>query len=302
MKKLGLWIFLLAQILTSMCYAQSMVTTKQDTKKSFVLAGSFPDYFPISEVVKERSFPVLNTVFNDAMEQFAEVGNFKVEYSTETDYEKTLINLRQGQTDILLGMYYDTKMYRGLEYIYPAVLNNPVHLIVVAQNQDLISSSEDLLKYKGTYIKTEYFSDYMLKNFKNNNITASDSVMDAYKKLLTGEVDYIIGSYYYNYVKVCELGLKNYVTFSRSALWNMPLFIGVSKASKYYKRISSILKKLAVDDKFTASINNALIAKVKQAEVDAQGVVPPSFVREQKQGELTPADQREQNKEQAVEE
>ena len=74
----------------------------------------------------------------------------------------------------------------------------------------------------------------------------------------------------------------------------MPIFLGVSKASKYYKKISSILRKLAVDDKFTASINQSLVSTVKEAEVKYQGVVPPSFVKEQ-QGALTPADEMLQN-------
>lgn len=296
MKKICLLIGLMIQILPTICWSQSLVSMRKDSAKTAVTASSFSDYFPISEVVIREGYPAYDMVFDGAMEQFSKVGNFSVQYNAEKDYRKVLMNIRQGKTDILLGMYHDTKIYRGIEYIYPAILNNPVYLIVAPHNQHLISSSEDLIKYKGTYAEEEHFSDYMLNNFKNNKITASPTSFEAYKKLLTGEVDYIIGSYYYNYAKVCELGLKNYVSFSQSALWNMPLFLGVSKASKNYKKIGSILKKLATDDKFSASINEALKSKVKEAEIKYQGVVPPSFVREAKPGELTPADEMEKSK------
>lgn len=294
MKKFYLFLVVLLQFFPTISFGQSMVTNKQDGRKAFIMAASFPDYFPIASLVTSGNSPHLETVFDDAVDDLSQVGNFDIKYSFESDYDNIIMSVKQGKIDILLGMYYDTKKYKNIEYIYPAVLNNPVYLIVTPQNRSLISSSEDLKNFKGTYIAGEHFSDYMLNNFKVNNIVATDSAFEAYKKLLTGEVDYIIGSYYYNYVKVCELGLKNYVAFSQSALWNMPIFLGVSKASKYYKKISSILRKLAVDDKFTASINQSLVSTVKEAEVKYQGVVPPSFVKEQ-QGALTPADEMLQN-------
>ena len=93
--------------------------------------------------------------------------------------------------------------------------------------QSTIGSYEDLKKLKGIYVSQEYFSDYVLERFSDLNITSVDSVEDAYEKLFLGQVDYIVGSYYYQYVAAIQNGVKNYLSFSKKPIWHMPMFIGI---------------------------------------------------------------------------
>lgn len=290
MKKICFFILLIMQFVPAWCGAQTMVTTKMSSSVKSIKLTSFPDYAPISYVAEDdRGHDYLRTIFNEPLQEFAQLGNFKLEYNVMEDYDNAVSMVRRGELDVLLGIYYGTKKYEGLEYIYPAVLNNPVNVIMMPQNTAKVKNTEDLKALKGVYSQEEYFSDYMLKNFASFNIKPVESTLAAYEKLFTGEVDYIVGTYYYNYVKACEFGLKNYVSFSQMAMWSMPMFIGVSKTAPDYKRISALLKKAVTKPEFLQKLNIALKAEVKKIELNSQGVVPPEFVR--KGAELTPADE-----------
>ena len=290
MKKV-LWMLLfLLQILPSGVSARSIVTNKKESRTSTINITSFPDYFPIAYTAKEGNNDVLGTIFAPAMKQIAMAGNLEFKYVLKKNYDEAVTDVRRGEIEILLGMYYGTIQYSGLEYIFPAVLNNPVYIIMRPENIDKVSKPEDLKNLRGLYIAQEYFSDYMRDNFKNYNIKPIKTALEAYEKLFTGEADYIAGGYYYNYAEICRLGLRDYVSFSKSALWNMPLFIGVSKASRQHAKIGKLLKQFAADEKFQQSINDTLKELIYRVEVESQGVVPPMFVKNE-DGTKTPADE-----------
>ena len=73
------------------------------------------------------------------------------------------------------------------------------------------------------------------------------------------------------------------------------MFLGVSKTSPDYKRISALLKKTVAQPDFALKLNNALKAEVKSIELKSQGVVPPEFVRKSTDADVTPADEETNN-------
>lgn len=290
--KTFLFIFaVIFSIIPPLVYAQSLVTDKVNTNKTFVTITSFPDYFPISHIVKQDGYDVLETIFNRSLKVLEKSDNFELSFVAQRDYNKAISEVRRGKTDVILGMYYATKIYSGLDYIFPAVLNNPVHVVMLPETEAQVSKVEDLQKLRGVYNRQEHFSDYVIKNFQDLGVAAVEDATEGYRKLFSGEVDYLVGSYYYNYVTVCELGLKGYVTFSKQALWNMPMFIGVSKSSKNHKKVGMSLKKIVTDKEFVQQINESLRDIIAQTEIDTQGIVPPDFVKKDSRGILTPAEE-----------
>ena len=302
MKKLYFIGLCLLQMIASDAFAQSIVTQRDSEKLIPISATSFPDYFPIAYGSDQGSYSKLFSIFAPAMEKVAKSGNYKIEYILNQNYTDAISSVRRGEVDVLLGMYYATKQYSGLEYIYPAVLNNPVYIMMLPHNIAKVSKPEDLKNLRGVYIKAEYFSDYMLSNFKNYHMQAEETALKAYEKLFTGEADYIAGSYYYNYAEICRQGLRDYVSFSKAPLWNMPMFIGVSKASRQHVKVSKILKKYAADNTFRQMISNTLKELVQKTERESQGVVPPMFVKKTAADEKTPADEQIQTTEPLLEE
>ncbi len=276
-------------------YAQFMVTEEKSQSKINLIYSSFPDYAPIGYFYtpkKNRGYLV--TIFTDALQKLATKSNWNLIGENYDSLQSAKKAFERGELDLFLGNYYDdTEQKRYADYIYPAVLNNPIHVIILPHNQDKIKKTEDLKNLKGVYVATEYFSGYMLNNFKNYNISPAASALEAYEKLFTEQIDYIIGSYYYNYVQASLLGLKNEVAFSKAALWNMPLFLVVSKASRYNERIKRALSKYVMRPEFKNMVEESLREKVKEFEILGQSVVPPSFVREQTAEDITPADMKE---------
>lgn len=273
--------------------AQIVVTSKDDEgQKRQIMATSFPDYEPFSvTTAKGTSGDELHTVFDDAFKLFSEEN--RLEYLTVSypSYQEAVNMVRQGETDILLGSYYGSKIYSGLEYVYPAVLHNPIHVVMLPDQISKISAVDDLSKLRGIYIQSEYFSDYMLQNFKNYNISSVPTPYEAYEQLFTGKIDYIIGSYYFNYVYALKTGLKDYVAFSKSTLWNMPLFVSVSKASKRGISIKNALTRFFEKGTFSQAVSKALEDYIHQLENQSIGIVPPKFVRLESLNEQTPADE-----------
>lgn len=295
MKKFWLVLFFLLPLIPGLVSAQSMVSDKKSSRRVYLKLTSFPEYYPFSFTEKQGQTKELQTVFTDGINLFAKTGDYQLTYEAITDYDKAVADVRRGEIDILLGMYYDTKLYAGLEYLYPAAMNNPVHVAMLPQNISKVAAVEDLKSLRGLYIEKEYFSDYMINNFKRYNIKPVENAFKAYEQLFTGQADYVVGSYYHNYAEVCRLGLKDYVAFSKNPLWNMPLFIGVSKASRSHNRLNVLLKRFMATEPFKQSIGESLKRFLRDMEIQTQGVVPPKFVRAESLSEQTPADEMAKN-------
>jgi ABC-type amino acid transport substrate-binding protein len=272
--------------------AQQMVTAVPDGREKLITVTSFPDYFPFAEIQNPASRDMqLVTVFDSALKLLSKQRAYAVSNTAYGDYQEAVNAVRQGQTDIILGIYTMSKLYSGLEYIYPAALNNPIHVVLRRGEGTRVKSEADLKNLKGVYVRSEYFSDYMLKNFDSYNLSSLASPDEAYEQLLTGKIDYIIGSYYFNYAYAVRHGLQAYLDFSKQALWNMPLFIGVSKAGGSYRTLVNALNRLMTDSEFTSVLSQSLKQAIQQTEAESVGVVPPKYVRSESINELTPADE-----------
>lgn len=290
MKKFWLTILLILTWFLQTASAQYMVdTSNKNGIKRHISVTSFPDYFPFSELTDSPKG--LNTIFNDGLKLFEQEGNYEVEYRRFEKHSEAIQSVRQGKTEILLGAYYSTHQYSGLDFIFPAALNNPIHVFMLPANIDKVKTVEDLKNLKGVYINSEYFSDYMIKNFKNFKIAPIQTPLEAYEKLFVGDIDFVIGSYYFNYAYTLKTGLKDYVAFSKNALWNMPLFISISKASPIFKQLKTTLTKFINTEDFKKSISQSLEQAIHHTEEESRGIVPPKFVRSQSLQELTPADE-----------
>lgn len=292
MKKFWLTLTLILSLIVQSADAQFMIDKSNRSGNRFsIKVTSFPDYFPFAVLKEPTARQPLVTIFDKGLKEFAQQGNFEIKYLTFEDYPSAVSGVRRGKADLLLGAYYATKLYSGLEYIYPAALHNPIHVIMLPKNISKVEKVEDLKNLKGIYIESEHFSDYMLKNFENFNIKPVKTPYEAYEKLFVGDVDFVIGSYYYNYAYTLQTGLNNYVAFSKAALWNMPLFLTISKASPISKQLRTSLTQFINTDVFKQSISDELQNKMHELEEKSRGVVPPKFVRVESFNELTPADE-----------
>lgn len=289
--------FLLFFINICTCNKQAycQITEQKSNLHLDIKASSYPDYEPFSYPEYTSDFIYIDTIFNNAVSKILETNNIKTYVVSYDTYNDNIQGAKNGKFDLLFGIYNEThteyKQFENIEYFYPAGIQNPIHLIMLPDNISKIKSTTDLKKLKGIYIQKEYFSDYLHKIFTENNIQPVDTPLIAYEKLFLGEVDYIIGSYYYNYVQALKLGLKDYISFSKKPLWTMPMFIAISLKSKNYSRLKSLISKNITKQSFAKDIEESLKNIVKKYEEKNIGIVPPLFVLQQNDA-LTPADEK----------
>ena len=281
MKKFIKIFFLVALVFAFSSDASALVKVRKKVlssdKKMWIT--SFIDYPPFGQVSKYKDS--IDTVFQPFIDIFNEKSTNKMEYYVSGTYDELVFDVVEGRVDVLLGAYYDTRLYDGIKLVYPAILNNPLVLITMPDSSLNIKSKNDLKKLKGAVDSREYFAGYVEKELKEYNITKFDNSEKLYEQLFIGNVDYIITSKYYGAIEQAKLGIRDLVVMSKNTLWDMPLFIGVSALQRKGFFIANTLKEfLKTNQKhITSEIEKRIIDEVRKADEASVGVVPPAYVK-----------------------
>lgn len=240
---------------------------------------SFIDYPPFGTISQYRDS--IDTVYQPFFDAFNESSTNKMEYFSDGTYKDLVFNVVSGRVDVLLGAYFDSRLYDGLELIYPSLLNNPLVLVTMPENSARIKTREDLKGLKGAVDSREYLSDYVNNQLKNYNIQKFDNSEKLYEQLFVGNIDYILTSRYYGALEQAKLGIRDMVSMSKNALWDMPLFIGVSSITRKgpftANSIKEVLKTKQTEIK--QQIEQRLIDEIRKADEASVGIVPPAYVK-----------------------
>lgn len=231
-----------------------------------------------------------HTIYQNMINQFQQENNLKISFKTnKKDYNSLVPAVRSGEIDVLLGAYFDTILYKGLDFVYPSILNNPITIFMLPERINEVKNLTDLQKLKGIRPQQEHYSEFVneqLKTYKNLEIAPTSYEM--FEKLFTGKVDYILISQYYGMIEASKLGLRNKISIARQTLWDMPLFIGVSKLSPNRRMIMQKLTAYSTNPENRKKIEQDLIELVNSIEKENQAVVPPTFGLEKLEEETIP--------------
>lgn len=273
--------------------AQAVVDFNTVTEDRSITVSGFTDYPPFGymtykvvdlhgETHKEvdKRFNIFQELLND----FGRENHMRINYIyPEGAYEDMIRQVRSGDIDMVLGMYHETKLYEGLDYIVPAVISNPITLIMLPSRTGEIKNLEDLKKMKGAMLSFETLSDYVAEQMKQYNVERVEKPYDIFKKLFTGEIDYIFAGYYTGIIEASKLGLRNYITFSKQIIWDIPLFIGVSKTSEDRRFLIGRLGKFCERDDIKEKFNKFLANEIHRYETMNKQIVPPVFIKDKKE-------------------
>lgn len=286
MKK-SIWLVILCSLLCfSQAQAQNMVTKQSYFRFDLSYIG-LPDYPPFSYYEKDE----YHSVFLAPLQKIAKKYRFKIKpYSENNFHDLTLaqriLRVRSGQANMFLGAYSDTKMYTGLKMIFPAVISNPIHIITLPNTKEKIKNSNDLLSLKGMAIKTEYFSDFVMRKIEPLKLQYAETPYEAYEKLFTGEIDYILGSLYYNKIMASRLGIERYLSYSATPMYKIPVFIALSKQTKLYTLYNNMFHSEFAKVEFGDEVKKEILRFVNKEIEKNAGVVPPAFARHEVEEEV----------------
>ncbi|MBR1949145.1 MAG: transporter substrate-binding domain-containing protein [Alphaproteobacteria bacterium] len=289
MKKILLTIFSISLCLSSINNAHGFVRyeEKHPKRKIELDMGGFIDYAPFGwsekyDTVEKRGG--FSSVFMPIIDMFTKDANVEIDKSFYVkDVDELVQKVRSGEMDFFVGAYNETETFRGLHLLYPAVVYNPITVFMLPNRIHEVKSTEDLKNLKGVRNTNELFSDFVNNKVAEFNLIEVDSAYAAFEKLYTREADYMISSYYNGMIEAIKLGLKQQIAPAKQTLWRIPMFIGVSKTSRNREMISKRITKYLNDKNNIKAVEQYLQTLINDFSKRYEGVVPPTFVQEQKQ-------------------
>lgn len=242
-----------------------------------ITVTGFLDYPPVGYITEEDRNIVYHTVFKQVMDDLAENAFLDITYKTEGSYNDLVQKTLGGDIDLILGSYHETKLYDGLEFVFPSLINNPVSIIMLPENAGKIKNLSQLKKLKGGVSNKEHLSDYVKDQIETYNVEHFDSSYAMFEKLFTGKIDYIFASQFFGIVESAKLGLRDRLSFSKQVIWNMPLFFGVSKFSRHRKLLTEKLASYSERPESKERLEEYLRKTINEIELQYRGVVPPPY-------------------------
>ena len=280
MKKIWLIMLFLVAVASAKVYAQSMAVRYTYYGGDIKYLG-LPDYPPFS-YYEDRYY---KSVFLKPLGEFARKRH--IEFALFT-YNKAIVkNLKQAvlftdvcQNQLFIGAYPETKMFNKLHLLYPAVVSNPIHIITLPETNEKIKSMADLQNLKGAAIKTEYFNDFVMRKIESLKLYYAETSLEAYEKLFTGDVDYIIGGLYYNKIESSKYGIERYLSYSKNPIFKIPVFLATCNNLPRLKDFEKALKEEMSKPEFAETIKNEILNEVNKELEKNQGIVPPAFAKQ----------------------
>lgn len=287
-----LWLFVLSFLL--MCnsaFADDMnkLIKKINYLNETINIVGLPDFPPFSYYDPKLGILGWTGAFVKPMINAMQELNIKNEFGIVSSGEMPsvkmlLIEVRAGTYQLFIGANSDTKLYKGLELIYPSIISNPIHVITLPDKQANLKSYNDLKNYRGVASREEYFSDFVLRKLKEANVKFVDTSYEAYEKLFTDEADFMIGGLYYNKIMSSRYGLERYLAFSRKPLYKTPIFLALSKVMPKLSEYQKAFQQIFSSPEFANAVKQEIIRIVDDELTKNDGIVPPSFAKDVSDG------------------
>ena len=140
--------------------------------------------------------------------------------------------VRNGEADVIFGIYKNDERAGYLDFIEPAFMADPVAIVVRKGEHLAFSAWSDLEGSRGvTNVGESYgdvFDDFMAKNL---TVARAAGVDKTFAALLSDEADYMIIGLYPGRDEAKRLGFADSITFLPKALLSSPMYVAFSKKS-----------------------------------------------------------------------
>ena len=283
MKKLVICCLFILSVTINNAMAQNMVQEESYLKNNLTYIG-LPDYPPFSYFEKHSKSVSYKSAFLKPLKDIATQYGFKLissNYWDIPDIHKVILDVRSGEIQMFISAYSNTKLFTGLELIYPASVSNPIHVITLPEGLEKIKTAADLKKLRGVISKTEYLSDFVLRKINDLNIKYVDTPYEAYEQLFTDEADYILGGLYYNRIMASKYGIEQYLAYSKKPLFKIPVFIALSKITPMQSLYNKAFHDEFNKDKFGNDVKKEILRIVEEEISKNKGILPPAFVKKE---------------------
>ena len=140
---------------------------------------------------------------------------------------------RNGEADVIFGIYKTDERARTLDFIEPPFMTDPVAVVVRKGDGLALAEWSDLKGRKGVTNAGESYGD-KFDTFMGSDLTVAraDGVDKAFAALLGGQADYLIIGLYPGRDEARRLGIVDKVAFLPKELLSSPMYVAFSKQFK----------------------------------------------------------------------
>jgi polar amino acid transport system substrate-binding protein len=161
-----------------------------------------------------------------------------VQSKYEGSWADAQIAAREGNVDVIFGIYFNDERATCLEYVRPAFLVDPVVVMVPKGKAFPFRGRQDLVGKKGvTNAGDSYGSEFDGFMAQKLDVARSDGTDQAFKDLISGKADYMIVGLYPDLAAAAKIGVKAQIEPLRPELLKADMFIAFSKKSPCLSRI-----------------------------------------------------------------
>ena len=161
-------------------------------------------------------------------------------------FQKALLH---GKADLSFSSYYIDEAKSGQDYVYPAFFGNPFVVLSRMTKKIDINDISELRGLKGIIRKDEEI-EMLFRGIlpTDTKLEIANDASEAFKKLLSGEVDFMISSPYAADAEARRFKIRDKLHFGSTVLRHIKYFIAFSKLSKCRQYKGFFSEKLAEQD------------------------------------------------------
>ena len=210
----------------------------EDSMERFSVVG-FKNYPPFSWVELDPDNTTRNERYNYKGLIFDSVRTALNDMKIQRIDNLVMDNVQQiqkavlhGKTDMFFTSYYVDEAKSGADYIYPAYFGNPFIVVSRASKKIEVDDISGLKGLKGV-IRREEEIESLISGLlpTDTKLEVVDGAETAFRKLLSGDADFMITSPYAADAEVRRFKIKDKVHFGKKVLRHIKYFIAFSKLS-----------------------------------------------------------------------
>jgi len=190
------------------------------------------------------------------------LGVKKVNSKDYGSWEKAQAAVREGEADVIFGIYRNDERMNWLDFVEPAFMTDPVSVVVRRGEGFTFAKWEDLKGRKGVTNVGESFGN-RFDSFMAASLTVAraQGVDKAFEALADKSADYLIIALYPGRILARKLGLATQVEFLPREVDAFGMYVGFSKKSKcnaLKTGFAEMLRKEVEAGRFTTLLDEAL--------------------------------------------
>lgn len=216
--------------------------------KAFAISG-FRDYPPFSWVeldeevynlTKFKQYRYNGFILDPIKSALNDIHIVEIKDTIFDDYYQVQKAILRGKTDMAFISYYVDEAKSGADYVYPAYFGNPFVVVSRASKKIEVNDVSGLKGMKGVVRREEEIENLIAGVLPTDTkLEAVDGAETAFRKLLSGEADFMISSPYAVEAEARRFKIKDKIHVDTKVLRHVQYFAAFSKLStcRKYKKL-----------------------------------------------------------------